>query len=125
MKRLIPLLTLALFAVAYGAATPRMAASAPPGSTVSPATALSVFIGGLRSIDSQAWCTWEANASGGTAPYSYAWSSVNGGGTGYDAVWSGHFPTSGSLTVVVTDALGARGTRTINVTSVYSGPLCP
>jgi hypothetical protein len=125
MKRLIPLLMLAIFSVGYGAATPGTAASAPPAAIVSPVSGLTVFIGGLRKIDSQNWCVWEASVSGGTAPYSYSWSTVNGGGTGYDEVWGGHFPTSGSLTVVVTDALGAMGTSTINVTSVYAGPVCP
>ena len=125
MKRLIPLLTLTLLAGAYGVGTPRTAASAPPAGSVSLAAALTVFVGGPTRIDSQTWCTWEATVSGGTDPYTYEWSSDNGGGTGYDAVWSGHFPVSGSLTVFVTDALGATGSATMNVTSVYDGPLCP
>lgn len=124
MKRLSPLLLLALAAAGYGATTPPPAASAEPVG-VSPASSLSVFIGGLRRIDSSAWCTWEANVSGGTAPYSYSWSTVGGGGTGNDETWYGHFPTSGTLTVQVTDALGATGSQTINVTSVYNGPICP
>jgi hypothetical protein len=124
MKRLTPLLLLALAAAGYGAATPLPAASAETVS-VSPASSLTVFISGLRRIDSSNWCTWEASVSGGTAPYSYSWSTVGGGGTGYDEIWGGHFPTSGTLTVQVTDALGATGNRTISVTSVYNGPVCP
>lgn len=124
MKRLIPLLTLAIFAVGYGAATPRTAASAPPAGGVLPVTSLSVFIGGPGLVNSQQWCVWEAAVSGGTPPYTYTWSTVNGGGSGYDEVWSGHFPVSGSLTVFVTDALGATGSSTMNVTSSYWGPYC-
>ena len=124
MKRLMPVLLLALAAAGYGAATPPTAAFAETVS-VAPASSLTIFISGLRRIGSSVWCTWEANVSGGTAPYSYSWSTVNGGGTGYDELWGGHFPTSGTLTVQVTDALGATGSSTINVTSLYSGPACP
>jgi hypothetical protein len=124
MKRLMPLLLLALAAAGYGAATPPAAAFAETVS-VSPASSLTVIIGGPRRIGSQYWCTWEANVSGGTAPYSYSWSTVNGGGTGYDELWGGHFSLSGTLTVQVTDALGATGSSTINVTSVWNGPACP
>lgn len=125
MKRLLPLLVLALSVPVYGTADARAAPVAAPAGSVAPAQAITVFIGGLRRINSSAYCVWEANANGGTAPYTYAWSTVGGGGTGYAETWSGHFPTSGTLTVTVTDALGATGTSAINVTSVYNGPLCP
>jgi membrane-associated PAP2 superfamily phosphatase len=125
MKRLIALLFVSLGAAGYTSATPARAVSAPPAGSVSPASSITVFISGLRRINSSAYCTWDATASGGTAPYTYSWSTVNGGGTGYGETWYGHFPSSGTLTVVVTDALGATGTSTINVTSIYNGPLCP
>ena len=89
------------------------------------ATALSVLISGPAQINSSVICTWEANVVGGTAPYSYSWSTVNGGGTGVDEVWGGGFPLSGSLSVTVTDALGATARTTRNITSTFLGPLCP
>ncbi|HEX6037456.1 hypothetical protein [Longimicrobium sp.] len=125
MKRLIPALFVVLAAGGYGAATAAPAAPAPPAESVAPAQALSVFIGGLRRINSSAWCTWEANVSGGTPPYSYSWSSVGGGGSAFGETWYGNFPVSGSVSVVVTDALGATGSATANVASIYNGPLCP
>jgi SprB repeat len=125
MKRLIPLLFVALASAGAGAATALAAPAAAPAGTVAPSEAVTVFIGGLRRINRQATCTWEANVSGGTAPYTYSWSTVNGGGYGVEATWYGGFPSSGTLTVTVTDALNATATTTINVAAITNGPLCP
>ena len=121
MKSPAILLFLAVLATASPVAAP-VAASA---RAVSEASAVSVFINGLGRIESSAWCIWEATASGGTAPYTYEWSTNGGGGSALEERWGGHFPVSGTLTVDVTDALGATGTWTMSVTSVSGGPWCP
>lgn len=122
MKRIAQLSLLAFLAAGCGDVTGSVRAPEAPRSVL---TALHVFIGGPARINSSVTCTWEASASGGTAPYSYSWSTVGGGGTGVDETWYGGFPVSGSLSVTVTDALGATASATRNVTSVYNGPLCP
>ena len=70
-------------------------------------------------------CSWRAVPSGGTAPYTYAWTVLNGTGTANDDVWTGYtHTTSMKLTVTVTDALGATRTASKNVAGVFSGPPC-
>jgi hypothetical protein len=70
-------------------------------------------------------CTFRAVASGGTAPYTYAWSVQNGQGTADGVFWTGFtWTTTMTLTVTATDALGATRTFTKNVAGVYSAPPC-
>ena len=70
-------------------------------------------------------CSFVAVPSGGTAPYSYAWTVQNGSGTADENVWTGYTYTSSmTLTVTVTDALGATRTASKNVYGVASTIPC-
>lgn len=77
-------------------------------------------------------CLYEAFASGGTAPYTYQWGTINGGwDLGADpnsSLWSVTFNTIGPDAVVVdvTDVYGTvyRASLTVNVTGENQGENC-
>jgi hypothetical protein len=73
------------------------------------------------------YCSFRAVPSGGTAPYTYAWSVVNGSGSAgpSGAYWTGYtHTTSMTLTVKVTDALGATRTVSKSVAGVLTELEC-
>jgi hypothetical protein len=83
-------------------------------------------ISGPSSVRPNRQCYWWVSASGGTTPYSYSWS----GGSGGQSFGSDYYatsPSSGSFTVSVTvsDALGAQITRSKNVTVSSTAGVCP
>ena len=106
---------------------------APAASPVAPTEARLDLTGG-PTVDLQGWdavragtpCIWNAAASGGTAPLSYAWTFTGGDGSGYGATFIGQ-PDGGAfrLKVVVTDADGRTASDAIDGTSSLSDPQCP
>ncbi|HET7459747.1 MAG TPA: hypothetical protein VFJ82_00810 [Longimicrobium sp.] len=86
---------------------------------------LSVSITGpspLRKLDP---CQWGAAVTGGTAPYTFAWSKAGGYGTGNGDTFSGYLVSSQmNLTVVVTDANGVSKTVTRAIIGDPNAPNC-
>jgi len=86
---------------------------------------LSVSITGpspLRKLDP---CQWGAAVSGGTAPYTFAWSKSGGYGTGSGDTFSGYLVSSQmNLTVVVTDANFVTKTVTRAIIGDPNAPSC-
>lgn len=71
-------------------------------------------------------CIWFADASGGTAPYSYSWTAVGGSGTGQWFDYFNSVASGGSFTVQlsVTDGTGATITIDKNVNVSSNAPVC-
>lgn len=72
-------------------------------------SSFTVAITPTHSVPAHTTCTWTANVSGGTAPYSYAWE-VNNSPVGFDYP-SLSYTTGGSgfrIFVTVTDATSAQ-----------------
>jgi hypothetical protein len=90
--------------------------------------ALKVTIYGPGVVSPGLSCTWYANVSNGTAPYTYHWSlagMIEDYSTG--ASWTGHAAHSGQvgLDVFVTDANGQQGWGTLVIYGdVWAGPDC-
>ncbi len=80
------------------------------------AAALQASIGGPSTLSAGASGTWSANVSGGTPPYTYAWTSTNGG-SGSGATFSRTFAASGSVSLTVHDAASgvAHPTKAVSV----------
>lgn len=75
---------------------------------------MSADISGPDAVNDDWYSTWQAQISGGVAPYSYSWSGIlYGSGSSV----SGSLSTSGDLTLNVTDATGAHVTVTKSVTA--------
>lgn len=86
---------------------------------------LSMWMDGPASVRPNARCAWWAVTSGGTTPYTYAWSGgLNPWSWSYE--YNATAPSSGSFTVsvTVTDALNATVTVSKVVTVSSSAPLC-
>jgi hypothetical protein len=136
MDRIIAWMAAAIVA-ATGYASPAAdepAAGAALLTTVAPATPASrgvaasptVNLNGPGTVRPSVQCYWWAYATGGTPPYSYSWS---GGLSGYSIAYE-YFttsPSSGSFTVsvTVTDALGATATDSRSVTVNSRASICP
>jgi hypothetical protein len=71
-------------------------------------------------------CTWRAGVSGGTWPYTYAWTATSASGTANTYEWTGFTISSLGFTlkVKVTDANGVVGTQSRWITTSTSAPLC-
>jgi Bacterial Ig-like domain (group 2) len=71
-------------------------------------------------------CTWRAGVSGGTGPYTYAWTATSASGSAYTYEWTGYTISSLGFTlkVTVTDANGVKGSQTRYITTSTSAPLC-
>ncbi len=86
---------------------------------------LTVGISGPSTVRRFTSCTWTRSASGGTAPYTYAWTNDN---THLDG--TGVYYTADALravlniTLVVTDANGVQATATKSVSATNTAPLC-
>lgn len=101
-------------------AGPRLPDASPPAAT------LTVSLNGPGTVRPSVQCYWWADAAGGTPPYSYSFS---GGLSGYSILYE-YFttsPSSGSFTVsvTVTDALGATATANRPVSVSSRAPICP
>lgn len=112
-------------ATSYGGMAESGATAGEPRPAASAAT-LTVSVNGPSTVRPSVQCYWWADAAGGTPPYSYSWS---GGLSGYSILYE-YFttsPSSGSFTVsvTVTDALGATATANRPVTVSSRAPLCP
>ena len=119
------ILLLATIPVAIVACGERSQLLSPEGTT--PRLAITgLYINGPTAVTRWENCSWVAMASGGTAPYTYAWSVQGGGsGTANGAIWTGFvYTTSMKLTVSVTDALGATRTASKSVAGVVSTYPC-
>lgn len=89
-----------------------------------PAPPLGVSIDGPTEARPHATCSWTANVSGGTGPYSYSWTVDGGfGGSSYEATY-----TNGGwlfyVQVSVTAANGAQGSATKAVSVSSGAPIC-
>jgi hypothetical protein len=85
---------------------------------------LSVSITGRTKIPSNQFCSFKAWVSGGTAPYTYAWSQSQG--LGFDVDQQEYWSKSGfaySVSVQVIDANGNTGSAMMYV-QVGSSPTC-
>lgn len=80
----------------------------------------SVVINGPTQVKPNELCSWNANVTGGTPPFSYVWSQSAGSGTNNgDGSYEGSSGNSFTLSVTVTDALGASvgDTHSVSVSS--------
>jgi hypothetical protein len=93
---------------------------------VNPNPLSATAIGGPSSVRPNRQCYWWVTASGGTPSYSYSWSGGSSGTSGGSDYYA-NSPSSGSFTVSVTvsDALGAQVTKSKNVTVSSSAGICP
>lgn len=114
--------------VSSGSVTVTASAAGLSGSaqvTVSPPPSLSVSIHGPSPVRSGATCTWYADVSGGTAPYSYSWSASGGSGYASGSWYTNSSSTSFTLYLTVTDATGASQSTSRWVTVNSTAPACP
>lgn len=120
MRRFIPL-TCAVLAGLFLAGRPADAVAtasraAPPAASTAPKQTLSVTIYGYTELFPGYSCTWYANVSGGTPPYTYHWVKM-GMIEDYSSgdTWTGHAAHIGQvgLDVLVTDAYGDQGWGTL------------
>ncbi len=92
-----------------------------PGDTLN---SLTVSISGLRVVRPNATCTWFANVSGGTPPYSYAWY-ANGIYVGaYEDLIYKVTSSQTTIAVWVSDAAGGSVSTSINVTTSSTARAC-
>jgi hypothetical protein len=107
------------FHVVVDKAAPKVVAFEPE-----PTPPPSVTISGTSEMQAYSWCQWSAPASGGTPPYSYAWT-VDGQPAGDDSDMFTHAAGSSSFTiaVTVTDA-GGRVTSDDHEVAIVSGAYC-
>jgi hypothetical protein len=79
---------------------------------------------GPDTVEPDVWCSYEANASGGTPPYTFTWYR-NGVSLG-TGQWMDVYTTTSSfdLRVDVTDSQGAAGSNTMDVTVTASADPC-
>lgn len=91
----------------------------PPGA---PLTTVAIF--GPSNVRENDFCTWFADVSDGTAPYSYSW--VKGSApVGSGAELNMETGTNGfTLKLTITDSGGRKGSDTRSVTVTPSGPMC-
>ncbi len=87
--------------------------SGPPKPTAS--------IEGPTTVQPYSLCTWEGNATGGTATYSYAWSGVM---SGSGAFLTSSITSSGMLTLIVTDAMAQKDTAQAWITADWGASPC-
>lgn len=87
--------------------------------------AISASIVGQSSIRTSTSCIWNANATGGTGSYSYAWK-VNGVAVGSNSSQLLYKNTGSNFTlsVAVTDGVSFPATATLGVTVSGSAPVC-
>lgn len=84
------------------------------GQTTVSALALSAYISGYDAVNTDWYSTWTAHVSGGTPPYTYAWSGLfSGSGSSI----SGTTSTDGDLILNVYDSSGAHVTDTKHISS--------
>jgi hypothetical protein len=96
---------------------------------VAPAQTLSVQISGPTQIQPGATCTWDANVSGGTPPYSYWWSGQVQPSGGTDPWYTGgkdpaQLASWFRLRVDVSDAAGSSTSHEIIVTEDSNAMFC-
>lgn len=119
-------LALLSLAACGGDATSPVRADAPPRRST--AYSLQVSISGPSSITNGWSCTWYVNVQDGTPPYTYWWSStgmISEGPTDAE-YWTGYKTVStwGSHSVLVTDATGKQGRRSLIIQDSESLPEC-
>ena len=84
------------------------------GQTTVSSLALSAYISGYDAVNTDWYSTWTAHVSGGTPPYTYAWSGLF---SGSGSTISGTTSTDGDLILDVHDASGAHVTDTKHISS--------
>ena len=115
-------------ALSPGTATVRATIGGVTGQTTVQVLAapLTVAIQGPTSIRPSEVCYWYAHVTGGTPPFTYAWSQSSGSGTASGGSYEGSSSfASFTLTVTVTDAAGATAsdTHSVGVSSKFLA--CP
>jgi PKD domain len=97
-------------------------ASASANVTVNPVPSVTTLVASTTNTTPGSNVDLTATLAGGTAPFTYAWSF--GDGTTSDAIAPSHSWTSAgtySVTLTVTDAVGAQASKTVEVTVAASG----
>lgn len=85
-----------------------------------------VTISGPSSVRPFATCEWTGSASGGTSPYSFAWTAAGASGSGSYFDYTNGSPSGSSFTVglTATDASGTPVPVSRNVTVSSGAPIC-
>jgi hypothetical protein len=127
MKRRKVLVALVAFAAAVGGANVQAASAGVNGSRVvsAPQTLTVSLADGPGQVRRYQTCTWRAQASGGTAPYTYTWDAYPGATwTSYSYEFTGSTISSAGYTieVTVTDANNQSATETRYIQVSTSAP---
>lgn len=116
-----------LSAIGTGSPNRLLYSRIPP--TPPPPTPISVGISGPEEIEPGATCTWYAQVTTGTAPYTYSWKS-NGAVVGSAYSYTGSKPigsggTTFTLRLIVDDSANGHGEYQITVAEILGAGLCP
>jgi hypothetical protein len=85
-------------------------------------SSLTATIIGPTNVRTNATCSWQANVSGGSPPYSYYWSKPGYSSTDSEAMTS--FSGSGTLYLQVSDAAGHIYQTSKSISASSSNPMC-